>query len=72
MRKLWIEEWLVQICGNGNVHLYRDGRIPVRVNQVESKEFKIGVEVHYTTVLSPLLFKIVLEIISHWFRTGLP
>ena len=38
----------------------------------ESKAFKVKVGVHQGSVLSPLLFVIVLEALSREFREGLP
>ena len=37
-----------------------------------SEEFGVGVGVHQGSVLSPLLFILVLEALSHEFRTGVP
>src|SRR5271163_4781157 len=37
-----------------------------------SEEFEVKVGVHQGSVLSPLLFAIVLEAVSKEFRTGLP
>ena len=62
MRKLGIDEWrLVQ-------SMYKD----VRVGDVYSEEFGVGVGIHQGSVLSPLLFIIVLEALSREFRTGCP
>ena len=44
----------------------------VRVNGQYSKEFGVGVRVHQGSVLSPLLFILVLEALSRQFRTGVP
>ena len=44
----------------------------VRVNGRESKAFSVRVGVHQGSVLSPLLFIIVLEALSREFREGLP
>ena len=43
---------------------------PVRVNGQYSKEFGVGIGVHQGSVLSPLLFILVLEALSGQFRTG--
>ena len=44
----------------------------VRMNGEKSKEFEVKVGVHQGSVLSPLLFTIVLEALSRHFRKGLP
>ena len=44
----------------------------VRVNGRESKAFSVRVGMHQGSVLSPLLFIIVLEAMSREFRVGLP
>jgi len=52
--------------------LYNDAKTSVRNKQGESKEFEVKVGVHQGSVLSPLLFSIVLEALSREFREGLP
>ena len=47
-------------------------RSQVRVNGQYSEEFGVGVGVHQGSVLSPLLFILVLEALSCEFRTGVP
>ena len=44
----------------------------MRLNGRESNAFSVRVGVHYGSVLSPLLFIIVLEALSRKFREGLP
>ena len=44
----------------------------VRIMGEESKELEVKVGVHQGSVLSPLLFTIVLEALSRHFRKGLP
>ena len=65
MRKHGIDEWLVQ-------SMFMDVRSRVRVGDGYSEEFGVGVGVHQGSVLSPLLFIIVLEALSREFRTGCP
>ena len=50
--------------------MYKDVRSKVRVGDGYSKEFGVGVGVHQGSVLSPLLFIIVLATLSREFRTG--
>ena len=47
-------------------------KIGVRVNEQYSKEFGVGVGVHQGSVLSPLLFIMVLEALSREFRIDVP
>ena len=68
MRKLGIDEWLVRLVQS----MYKDVRSRVRVGDGYSEEFGAGVGVHQGSVLSPLLFIIVLEALSREFRTGCP
>ena len=51
--------------------MYANARSRVRVNGQCSEEFDVGV-VHQGSVLSPLLFILVLEALSREFRTGVP
>src|SRR5260221_12482878 len=44
----------------------------IKLKDGESKEFEVKVGVHHGSVLSPLLFIIVLEELSKEFREGLP
>ena len=68
MRKLGIDEWLVHLVQS----MYKDVRSRVRAGDGYSKEFGVGVGVHQGSVLSPLLFIIVLEALSREFRIGCP
>ena len=68
MRKLGIDEWLVRLVQS----MYKDVRSRVRVGDGYSEEFGVGDGVHQGSVLSPLLFIIVLEALSGEFRTGCP
>ena len=52
--------------------MYEDATTTMRVNGRESKAFSVRVGVHQGSVLSPLLFIIVLEALSREFREGLP
>ena len=64
LRKLGVEEWIVRLVQG----IYANARSRVRVGEGFSKEFEVKVEVHQGSVLSPLLFIIVLEALSHEFR----
>ena len=52
--------------------MYNNARSRVRVGSEYSEEFEVGVGVHQGSVLSPLLFIIVLEALSRYFRVGVP
>ena len=65
MRKLGIDEWLVRLVQS----MYKDVRSRVRVGSGYSEEFGVKVGVHQGSVLSPLLFIIVLKALSREFRT---
>ena len=52
--------------------MYEDATTKVRLNGRESNAFSVRVGVHQGSVLSPLLFIIVLEALSREFREGLP
>jgi hypothetical protein len=67
LRKLKVEEWLVQVI----MSMYENVTIAVKINDIVNDEFEVKVGVHQGSVLSPLLFIIVLEALSQ-FRSGLP
>ena len=52
--------------------MYVDTSTMVRIGGKVSKAFGVRVGVHQGSVLSPLLFIIVLEALSREFREGLP
>ena len=68
LRSLGVEEWAIRVIQG----MYTDVRSRVRVNGQYSEEFGVGVGVHQGSVLSPLLFILVLEALSREFRTGVP
>ena len=68
MSKLKIDEWLVRIVQS----MYKEMRSKVRVGDEYSNSFDVRVSVHQGSVLSSLLFVIVLEALSMELRTGCP
>ena len=68
LRKLGVEEWIVRLVQG----MYANVRSRVRVGEGFSEEFEVKVGVHQGSVLSPLLFVIVLEALSREFRSGVP
>ena len=68
LRKLGVEEWIVRLVQG----MYANARSHVRVSEGYSEEFEVKVGVHQGSVLSPLLFIIVLEALSREFRSGVP
>ena len=68
LRSLRVEECAVRVIQG----MYSNARSRVRVNGQYSEEFGVGVGVHQGSVLSPLLFILVLEALSREFRSGVP
>ena len=68
MRKLAVDEWIINVVQA----MYSNSRSRVRINDSFSEEFPIKVGVHQGSVLSPLLFIIVLEALSREMRSGCP
>ena len=68
MRKLGIDEWIVQLVQA----MYCELRSKVRVSNCFSDSFNVNVGVHQGSVLSLLLFIKVLEALSQEFRTVSP
>ena len=68
LRKLGVEEWIVRLAQG----MYANARSRVHVGEGYSEEFEVKVGVHQGSVLSPLLFIIVLEALSREFRSGVP
>ena len=68
MRKLSLDEWVITLVQT----MYKSTKSKVCVNNLFTDEFEVKVGVHQGSVLSPLLFIIVLEALSSEFRTGTP
>ena len=68
LRNVGVEAWLVKVIQS----MYVGVTAAARMKGEESKEFEVKVGVHQGSVLSPLLFTIVLEALSRHFRKGLP
>ena len=68
LRKLGVEECIVRLVQG----MYANARSRVHVGEGYSGEFEVKVGVHQGSVLSPLLFIIVLEALSWEFRSGVP
>ena len=68
--------WCGGVGGGWGVRLvqgmYANAQSRVRVGEGYSEEFEVKVGVHQGSVLSPLLFIIVLEALSREFRSGVP
>ena len=65
LRSLGVEEWAVRVIQG----MYANARSRVRVNGQLSEDFNVTVGVHQGSVLSPLLFILVLEALSKNFHS---
>ena len=68
LRKLGVEKWIVRLVQG----MYANAQSHVHVGEGYSEEFEVKVGVHQGSVLSPLLFIIVLEALSQEFCSGVP
>ena len=68
MRKLGVEEWVISVVQS----MYENAKSRVQVGSKFSSDFEVKVGVHQGSVLSPLLFAIVMEALSQEFRHGCP
>jgi len=67
LRKAEVEEWLVKAV----VTMYEGAQTVVRTTEGDCKAFNVKVGLHQGSVLSPLLFVIVMEMISRKPQAGL-
>ena len=68
LRRAGVDEWMVNIIKA----MYSGACTSVKTQGGESSVFDVRVGVHQGSILSPLLFIIVLEELSKHFREGLP
>ena len=68
IRELVVDDGLTKVI----MAMYKNAKSLVSVNGVLGDEFKVKVGVHQGSVLSPILFVIVLEALSREFRGSLP
>ena len=68
LRYLGVDEWIVSVIKA----MYEDATTKVRLNGRESNASSVRVGVHHGSVLSPLLFNVVLENLSREFRESMP
>ena len=66
LRKVGIPEWIVHVVQI----MYQNARSLVRINNSYSDVLKVQVGVYQGSVLSPLLFIVILEGFSREFQTG--
>jgi len=68
LRHVGVEEGMVKVIQS----MYEGAKTAVKLRDGESERFEVKVGVHQGSVLSPLLFNVVLEALSRKFRAGLP
>ena len=68
LRKLGIDEWLICTV----MALYTEPCTIVRTDAGLSESFEVKVGLHQGSVLSPLLFAAVMDVVSSEVRSGLP
>ena len=68
LREVGLEEWLIAVIQS----MYEGANTSIKLKKGESGAFEVKVGVHQGSVLSPLLFIIVMEALSRKFRAGLP
>ena len=60
MRKLGVDEWIVRLMKV----MYDGANSRLRLNDYFGERFEVTVDVHQGSILSPLLFAIVIEALS--------
>ena len=68
LRKLGVDEWLIRTV----MALYTEACTIVRTDAGLSENFEVKVGLHQGSVLSPLLFAAVMDVVSSEARSGLP
>ena len=68
LRKLGLDEWLIGTV----MALYTDVCTVVRTDVELRESFEVKVSLHQESVLSPLLFAAVMDVVSSEARSGLP
>ena len=69
LRKRGVDEWLINVIKSP---MYEGATTAVKFKEGESAEFEVKVGVHQGSVLSPLLFIIVMDTLPEEFSEGLP
>ena len=62
---------LLEILVKAVMSLYEDSKTKLKVESEFSEEFSVAVDVHHGSVLSPLLFAIVVDVVTENAREGL-
>ena len=68
LRKLGVDEWLIRTV----MALYTEACTVVRTDAGLSESFGVKVGLHQGSLLSPLLFAAVMDVVSSEARSGLP
>ena len=68
LRKLGVDEWLIRTV----MALYTEACTAVRTDAGLSESFEVKVGLHQGSVLSPLLFVAVMDVVPSEARSGLP
>jgi Reverse transcriptase (RNA-dependent DNA polymerase) len=70
LKRAGVEEWIVEVIKS--MSMYAGATTAVQMKNGASQEFEVRVGVHQGSVLSPLLFIIVMEALASKFKQGLP